>query len=178
MDKSEIYKRLYKDYSKKYLNKIILSAIFSILVAGSTSAIAWLLDPAIKKLFIEKDQSLIIIIPLMIIFAFTTKGFSLYLAKVIMIGVGEEVKKIIQIDMLNSFIKADTETIESKHSGNYVSNLNFDVQQITRMLSEAFLSLFKDGLTLLGLLVVMFYQNWKLSLISIVMIPFQVEPTT
>tara|TARA_Y100000591_G_scaffold12190_1_gene9471 strand:- start:1145 stop:2638 length:1494 start_codon:yes stop_codon:yes gene_type:complete len=88
-----------------------------------------------------------------------------------MINVGEEVKKIIQIDMLKSFIKADTETIENKHSGNYISNLNFDVQQITRMLSDAFLSLFKDGLTLIGLLIVMFYQNWKLSLIAIIMIP-------
>ena len=81
MIKKEIYKRLYKDYSKKYLDKIILSAFFSILVAGSTSSIAWLLDPAIKKLFIEKDQTLIIFIPLMIILAFTIKGLSLYFAK-------------------------------------------------------------------------------------------------
>ena len=61
MKKIEIYKRLYKDYTKKYLDKIILSALLSVLVAGSTSAIAWLLDPAIKKIFIEKNQSLIII---------------------------------------------------------------------------------------------------------------------
>ena len=93
MKKIEIYKRLYKDYSKKYLDKIILSALLSVLVAGSTSAIAWLLDPAIKKLFIEKDQSLIVIIPLMIIIAFATKGLSLYFAKATMIGVGEEIKK-------------------------------------------------------------------------------------
>ena len=93
MNKSEIYKRLYKDYSKQYLNKIILSALFSILVAASTSAIAWLLDPAIKKLFIEKDQTLIILIPLMIILAFSVKGISLYLAKATMIAVGESVKK-------------------------------------------------------------------------------------
>ena len=93
MVKTEILKRLYKDYTKKYFNKIILSAAFSILVAGSTSAIAWLLDPAIKKLFIEKDQSLIIIIPLMIIVAFTVKGSSLYFAKATMISVGEEIKK-------------------------------------------------------------------------------------
>ena len=93
MNKIEIYKRLYKDYTKKYLDKIILSALLSVLVAGSTSAIAWLLDPAIKKLFIEKDQSLIIIIPLFIIIAFTTKGLSLYFAKATMIGVGEEIKK-------------------------------------------------------------------------------------
>ena len=93
MNKSEIYKRLYKDYSKQYLNKIFLSALFSILVAASTSAIAWLLDPAIKKLFIEKDQTLIILIPLMIILAFSVKGISLYLAKATMIAVGESVKK-------------------------------------------------------------------------------------
>tara|TARA_Y100000591_G_scaffold280735_1_gene260104 strand:- start:295 stop:588 length:294 start_codon:yes stop_codon:yes gene_type:complete len=93
MNKSEIYKRLYKDYSKKYLNKILLSAFFSILVAVSTSAIAWLLDPAIKKLFIEKDQTLIILIPVLIILAFSVKGISLYMAKAIMIGVGESIKK-------------------------------------------------------------------------------------
>ena len=85
MNKTVILKRLYKDYSKKYLDKIILSAFFSILVAGSTSSIAWLLDPAIKKIFIDKDQSLIIIIPLVIILAFTTKGLSLYFAKSTMI---------------------------------------------------------------------------------------------
>ena len=146
MTKIDIFKRLYKDYTSKFLKNIILAALLSVLVAGSTSATAWLLDPAIEKIFINKDQTLIILIPFAIILAFSTKGISLYFAKLIMINVGEEVKKIIQTDMLRSFIKADTETIESKHSGNYVSNLNFDVQQITRMLSEAFLSMFKDGL--------------------------------
>jgi len=92
MERTKIYKRLYHDYSKKFLDKILLSAFFSVLVAGSTSAIAWLLDPAIKKLFIDKDQTLIIFIPLMIIFAFATKGVSLYLAKSYMISVAEEVK--------------------------------------------------------------------------------------
>ena len=171
MNKTEIYKRLYRDYSKKFLDKIILSAIFSILVAGSTSAIAWLLDPAIKKLFIEKDQSLMIIIPLMIIIAFATKGLSLYLAKTTMISVGEEVKKKLQFDMINSLVKTDTQIIEKKHSGKFISNLTYDVTHITNLLSSAILSLFKDSLTLVGLLTVMFLQNWKLAIISIVMIP-------
>ena len=171
MNKSKVFARLYKDYTSKYIGKILLAALFSILVAGSTSATAWLLDPAIETIFLNKDQTLILLIPIAIIVAFATKGISLYLAKLLMISVAEEVKKLIQIDMLKSFIRADTEIIENKHSGNYISNLNFDVFQITRMLSEAFLSIFKDGLTLLGLLIVMFTQNWKLSLIAIVMIP-------
>ena len=171
MEKVVIYKRLYKDYSKKYLDKIIFSALLSILVAGSTSAIAWLLDPAIKKLFIEKDQSLIIIIPLMIILAFTTKGLSLYFAKATMISVGEEIKKKLQFDMVNTLIKTDTQIIDKKHSGKFISNLTYDVTHITNLLSNAILTLFKDSLTLIGLLTVMFLQNWKLALISIVMIP-------
>ena len=171
MNNIEILKRLYRDYTKKFLNKIFLAVFFSILVAGSTSATAWLLDPAIEKIFINKDQTLILVIPFFIIVAFATKGISLYFAKVIMIIVSEEVKKNIQTDMLSSFIKADTELIENKHSGKYVSNLNYDVSQITHMLSSSLLNIFKDSLTLIGLLTVMFIQNWRLSLIAIIMIP-------
>ena len=171
MTNLEILKRLYNDYTKIFIVKILLAVFFSILVAGSTSATAWLLDPAIEKIFINQDQTLIFIIPILIVLAFSTKGISLYMAKVIMINVAEEVKKKIQIDMLSSFIKADTQQIENKHSGKYISNLNFDVNQITGMLSNSFLSFFKDGLTLIGLLTVMFLQNWRLSLIAIVMIP-------
>ena len=171
MKSKEIYKRLYRDYSKNYLDKIFLSAFFSILVAGSTSSIAWLLDPAIKKLFIDKDQSLIILIPLMIIIAFTTKGLSLYFAKATMIGVGESIKKRLQYDMLDNLVGTDTQIIDKKHSGKFISNITYDVTHITHLLSNAILTLFKDSLTLFGLLVVMFLQNWKLALISIVMIP-------
>ena len=170
MNKTEIYKRLYNDYSKGFLKKIFLSAFFSVLVAGSTSAIAWLLDPAIKKLFIERDQTLIIFIPLMIIIAFTVKGFSLYIAKATMIGVGEAIKKKLQFDMVNTLIKTDTQIIDKKHSGKFISNLTYDVTHITNLLSNAVLTLFKDSLTLIGLLIVMFLQNWKLALISIIMI--------
>ena len=171
MKSNEIIKRLYKDYSKKFLKKIFLAALFSILVAASTSAIAWLLDPAIKKIFLEKDRTLILVIPAFIIITFAAKGISLYFAKSTMIYVGEEIKKLLQFDMISSLIKADTKLIDGKHSGKFISNLTFDVTHITNMLSDAVLALFKDSLTLIGLLIVMFYQNWKLSLIAIIMIP-------
>ena len=166
-----IYKRLYKDYSKKYLNKIVLSGFFSILVAGSTAAIAWLLDPAIKKIFIEKDQTLIIFIPFLIVITFATKGISLYFAKATMISVGEEVKKELQSDMIRTLISADTQIIDKKHSGKFISNLTYDVMHITNLLSTFLLNLFKDSLTLIALLVVMFMQNWQLALLSIIMLP-------
>jgi len=171
MKSIDIYKRLYKDYSKRYLKQILLSAFFAILVAGSTAGIAWLLDPAIKKIFIEKNQSLILLIPFLIILTFAVKGIALYLAKKIMISVAEEVKKVLQLEMVKSLINADTQLIDQKHSGKFISNLTYDVNHITTLLSTAILNLFKDSLTLIALLFVMFYQNWKLSLIAMIMIP-------
>ena len=171
MKKSATLKRLFNEYTKKYIKKIGIAVFFSLLVAASTSSIAWLLDPAIEKIFIQKDQSLLIIIPFLIIIAFTTKGVSLYLAKVIMINVGEDIKKKLQFDMLNTLISADTQSIDEKHTGKFISNLTYDVLHITQLLSNGILNLFKDSLTLIGLLTVMFLQNWKLSLIAIILIP-------
>jgi len=171
MTSKEIIIRLYKDYTSKFLNRILFAGTFSILIAGSTSMIAYLLDPAIKKIFIDKDQTLIYLIPIAIIFAFSIKGFSLYFAKANMIHVAENVKKNIQIDMMASLINADTKVIDSKHTGKIVSNLTVDANMIVNLVSVVLLNLFKDTLTLFGLLSVMFYQNWKLSIIAIVMIP-------
>ena len=171
MNNKEIFIRLYQEYAKKYVNKILFSLFFSLFVAGSTASIAWLLDPAIKKIFIERDQTLLYLIPLAIIIAFITKGSSLYLARKIMIIVSTEVTKDIQVDMAKSIIHYDTQYLESKHSGKFVSNLTYDISLITNMVSTGILNLMKDSFTLIGLLTVMFYQNWKLSLMAILMIP-------
>ena len=164
-------KRLYNDYTKRYLKKILIALILSLVVAGSTSSIAWLLDPAIEKIFIEKDQTLILIIPILIVVAFSSKGLSLYFAKVTMIKVGENVKRDVQSDMIKNILKADTQVIDNRHSGGFINNLNNDVGMITNLISVVILNLFKDSLTLIGLLGVMFYQNWKLSIFAMIMIP-------
>ena len=166
-----ILKRLYKDYTKKYLKKIFISVFFTVLLAASTSSIAYLLDPAIKHLFIDQEKTLLFTIPLLIILAFSIKGASLYLAKVIMIGVSENVRRDIQVDMFSALIKADAQYVDNKHSGKFITNLTNDVGMITNLVSTAILNLFKDSLTLIGLLGVLLYQNWKLALISIIMIP-------
>jgi len=171
MNNRQILSRLYRNYTKKYLKNILASVFFTLLLAGSTSSVAYLLDPAIKQLFVNKDQKFLYLIPFLIVLAFAVKGISLYLAKVIMIGVSEEVRRDIQTDMFSSLIEADTKLVDNKHSGKFIANLTNDVNTITNLVSTAILNLFKDSLTLIGLLGVMFYQNWQLALISIVMIP-------
>ena len=167
----QILKRLYKDYTQKYVKKIIVSVFFTVLLAGSTSAVAYLLDPAIKQLFIEQKKHLILVIPFLIVLAFAVKAASLYIAKVIMIRVAADVTKDIQFDVFSSILNADTKLIENKHSGYFISNISNDVGMITNLVSTVILNFFKDSLTLIGLLSVMFYQNWKLTLFAIIMIP-------
>ncbi len=156
---------------KNYVNKILYSFVLSIIVAGSTSLIAYLLDPAIKKIFIEKDKTLIYLIPIVIISAFAAKGTSLYFAKSIMIRVAHQVKADVQRDMVKALLKADTKFIDKRHTGKFISNLTVDVGMLVNLISTAILNVFKDSITLIGLLGVMFYQNWKLSMMAIVMIP-------
>ena len=171
MSNIDIIKRLYNDYTEQFLPKILLSVFFSVLVAGSTSSIAWLLDPAIKKIFIDKDQTLIFVIPLGIILAFSIKGASLYFAKTILIRVGQEITKTLQFQVMKSIIKADNQIVDNKHSGKFISHLTFDVGMITNLVSTTILNITKDTLTLIGLLGVMFYQNWRLAFFAIIMIP-------
>ncbi len=171
MKKTYIIKRLFKTYTKKHLNKIIFAVFLSIFVAASTTVIAWLLDPAIKKIFIEKDKTFIFLIPAAIIIAFATKGYSLFFARKLMIIASQDVTRDIQIDVLKSVLNLDTQSLDSKNSGKFISHLTYDVALLTNMISVGLLNLIKDTLTLGGLIFLMFYQNWKLALLAIIMIP-------
>ena len=164
MSNLDILKRLYKNYTRKFLGKILLSVVFSIIVAGSTSSIAWLLDPAIKKIFVERDQDLMILITVGIICAFAFKGAALYFAKMLLIRVGNEITKIFQVQIMNSLIKADTKVIDSKHSGKFISNLTFDVNMIKNLVSTVILNLTKDTLTVKEVAEVCKKYNPKISL--------------
>ncbi len=166
-----ILKRLYQEYVKKHLFRIILALILSILVAGSTSATAWLLDPAVKKIFIEKDRTLAWLIPFLIIIAFSTKGLSLYFARMNIIRVGQEVAGEIQKEVANNILVSDIQTLDNRHSGKYISNIMFDAHQIQNLVSTGVLNLMKDSFSVIALVSLMFYQNWKLAMFAILMMP-------
>ena len=167
----KILLRLYHSYVKKYLNKIIISLLLSIGVAGSTATIAWLLDPAIEKMFIEQDTTMMMIIPIAIIFAFACKGLSLYLARIVLIKVGGKIVFIMQKQLASSILTSDIHTLESKHSGQYLSHILFAVGQVSNLVSSGVLNIMKDSLTLIILVGLMFYQNWKLAFFALLMMP-------
>ena len=166
-----ILKRLYKVYVKKHLKKIFLALFLSIIVAGSTSSIAWLLDPAVKKIFIEKDTTLSWLIPILIVVAFAGKGLSLYSARLIIIRVGEEVSAVIKKQIADNIVKSDIQTLDNRHSGKYISNVMYDAGQIQNLVSTGVLNLMKDTFSLIALVGVMIYQNWQLALFAMLMMP-------
>ena len=167
----KILLRLYHSYIKKYFRKLIISLLLSIGVAGCTAAIAWLLDPAIEKMFIEQDKSMMLLIPIAIVFAFAGKGLSLYLARVVLIKVGNNIVTTMQKQLASTILKSDIHTLESKHSGQYISHIMFDVGQVNTLVSNGVLNLMKDSLTLIVLVGLMFYQNWKLAFFALLMMP-------
>ncbi len=167
----KIGRRLFQGYVRDYFPRLLLALLLSLVVAGSTASIAWLLDPAIKKIFIDKDRTYAYLIPVLIIIAFSTKGLSLYFARINVIKVGSWIQGIIQKQLANKILISDVQTLEKKHSGKYVSNILYDASLIQNMVSTAILNLMKDSFTLIALLSVMFYQNWRLALFAIIMMP-------
>ena len=163
--------RLYKEYVRKHLKKIFLALFLSVIVAGSTAGIAWLLDPAVKKIFVEQNKTFAWLIPLLIVVAFSGKGLSLYLARMNIIRVGQEVAGEIQKKISSNIILSDIQTLDNRHSGKYISNVLFDANQIQNLVSTGVLNVIKDSLTVIALVSLMFYQNWKLSLFAILMMP-------
>ena len=164
-------KRLYKNYVKKRLWRVFAALFFSVIIAGTTSAIAWLLDPAVKKIFIDNDRTFAVLIPIAIVVVFTAKGASLYAARNLILTLGYRVIQEIQGQMAEHVLLSDTQNLESKHSGRHITSFMYDVAQIQSLISTGVLNLMKDTLTLVTLLVVMFYQNWKLALFSMLIMP-------
>jgi subfamily B ATP-binding cassette protein MsbA len=175
LDKIIFYlKRLYRDYTKKYLNRIFIALALSVVVALSTSATAYLLDPAIKKIFIDQDKTYAILVPILIIVAFSSKGISLYTARSLLIVLGHRIQQKVLNEMTTSLLLFDVETTEAKHSGKFLAHFLYDVGLIQALVSTGILNIMKDSITLVALVSLMFYQNWKLALFSLIMMPMAV----
>ena len=170
----KILLRLFNSYVKKHLGKLIIALFLSLVVAGSTGAIAWLLDPAVKKIFIDQDTTMMLLIPIAIALSFTMKGASLYTARIILIKISNNVVKTMQTQLASCILKSDINTIESKHSGKYLAHFFYDVGLVGQLVGSGVLNIMKDSLTLIVLVGLMFYQNWNLALFALIMMPLAV----
>ena len=166
-----IVKRLYKEHIQFHLKRIILCLVLSICIAATTSSIAWLLDPAVKKIFIDKNQTLAWLIPIAIVVVFALKGLSLYFVRININIVGQRIAGELQKKIAQSILFSDVQTLDARHSGRYLSNIQFDAGQVSHFVSTGVLNLMKDSFSVILLVSLMFHQNWKLASFAIFMIP-------
>mgnify|MGYP002630504021 FL=1 len=171
MNSYALVKRIFKTQVFRYLSQFLVIFLFIIISALSTAGVAWLLDPAIKKIFIEKNKVLLFLIPAAIIFAFMLKSLSTYIIRIKTIKISFNIIKNIQILMAEKILKSDTSYIISKHSGKFISNFTSDTGTLLGVINGIAISAIKEFITLIALMSLMFYQNWKLSLLAIIMIP-------
>ena len=171
MTKLELVNRIFKTQVKYYFPELSITFIFIILTSLTTAATAWLLDPAIKEIFENKNTKMLYFIPIAIIFTFILKAFSIYGTRIITIKVGIKIIKNIQTLMAQKFLLSDISHITKKHSGKYLSNFTNDTKILFDVLTGAVVTLFKETFTLIALLGLMFYHDWQLSLLAVVMIP-------
>jgi len=171
MTKLELVNRIFKTQVKKYIPELSITFIFIILTSLTTAATAWLLDPAIKEIFINKNTKMLYLIPVAIIFTFILKAFSIYGTRIITIKVGIKIIKNIQTLMAQKFLLSDISHITKKHSGKYLSNFTNDTTILFVVLTGVVVTLFKETFTLIALIGLMFYHDWQLSLLAVVMIP-------
>ena len=167
----KIIKRLYKEHIQFHLKRIILCLFLSICIAATTSSIAWLLDPAVKKIFIDQNKTLAWVIPIAIVVVFALKGLSLYFARININIVGQRIAGELQKKIAKSILFTDVQTLDARHSGRYLSNIQFDSGQVSHFVSTGVLNLMKDTFSVILLVSLMFHQNWKLASFAIFMIP-------
>ncbi len=171
MNNLKIIKRLLKTHVTKYYKEFLIIVFFMIATGISTAGIAWLLDPAIKKIFIEKDKTMLFIIPAAIVITFIVKSVSVYLTKVLSLKVAFKIVKNIQILLADKVLNSDISYIHSNHSGKFISNFTYDTNILGSVLNNNVIGAVKEIITLIFLLSLMFYKDVYLSLLAIILIP-------
>ena len=167
----QILSRLFKDSVKPYSLKLSSSFFFMIITALTTGLTAWILDPAIKMIFLDKNTQMLTIIPIAIIITLLIKGISTYWQTAILTDVGQRIIADTQVKMFSKITYSDLAWIQKNHSGKIISNFLYDVTLLQDSVSNSLANGVRDILTLICLIAVMYYQDWRLATVSLIAIP-------
>ncbi len=167
----QILSRLFRDSVKPYSLKLSSSFFFMIITALTTGLTAWILDPAIKMIFLDKNTQMLTIIPIAIIITLLIKGISTYWQTAILTDVGQRIIADTQVKMFSKITYSDLAWIQKNHSGKIISNFLYDVTLLQDSVSNSLANGVRDILTLICLIAVMYYQDWRLATVSLIAIP-------
>ena len=171
-----LIKRIFKRYIKKHLSTLILALFCMILVSASTAINAWMMQPVLDDIFINKNEKLMLIIPGAVLLIAVVKGVASYFQSVLMSFVGYRLVAELQEEMFNSLIKCDIAYINETNSGTLISRFLADVGNLSRGVHNVIINILKDSLTFIFLVAVMVYHDPILALFAIIIFPLAIYP--
>ena len=171
MNKLQLSKRIYRTQIKKYIPDLIIIVIFMIINGAATAGVAWLLDPAIKKIFIEKDKLYLYLIPAAIVVTFLVRSVSLYLTRIQTINISYKIKESIQKNLAEKILYSDLAYIHDNHSGKFISNFTEDTSKLQNVTQTVALNSTKEIIALFFLIALMISKDVYLSMLALTIIP-------
>ena len=173
-----LVKRLFNDYVRSYKFYIAMAVICMVFAAATTAANAWIMQPVLDDVFLDKNKDMLMILPIAVLIIAIVKGFSEFGQSVLMLLVGQRTIGDIQKDMYASLMKADLSFFHNNPSGNLVARFISDVNRLRHSVTTALTGIAKDTLTLIFLVALMFYRDWELASIAFLIFPLAIYPIT
>lgn len=161
-------------YLNPYRFRLGAAFLCALLVAGLSAAYAWLVRPVLDGLFISKDESLLLVLPIAILAVAVLKGVFNYGQNYLMNFVGNQVIGDIREQLFSKLVRLPVHYHDSNTSGRLVSRVINDVNQMANAVTGVLKDLFQQGLTFLAMIGVIIYQNWKLAAVSMIVVPLSV----
>ena len=173
-----LVKRLFNDYVRSYKFYIAMAIICMVFAAATTAANAWIMQPVLDDVFLDKNKDMLMILPIAVLIIAIVKGFSEFGQSVLMLLVGQRTIGDIQKDMYASLMKADLSFFHNNPSGNLVARFISDVNRLRHSVTTTLTGIAKDTLTLIFLVALMFYRDWELASIAFLIFPLAIYPIT
>ena len=165
-----VYRRLIA-YIRPYHAKLFWAVMAMIVYAVSSTSFAALMKPMLDGSFVERDQTAIAVVPVLILLVFLLRGIATFVSTYLMSTIGWQVVKEIRQQVFDKYLDMPTTQFDSTSSGEMISRVTYNVRNIAVVAAESLTVLVRDTLTIIGLLSLMLYHSWKLSLGILILCP-------
>jgi len=170
-----LYRRLLA-YVWPHWPRLAVSVAAMVVVAGTTTGVAYLLKPVIDRIFINKEESLLWLLPLGVIGLYLIKGVANYLQTYLLRWVGQRAMRELRDELFDRLLRQPLGFFSDHSAGTLISRLTYDVDQVESAITNGLSTLLKDTLTALSLLGLIFYLDWRMALVSLIGLPLVVVP--
>jgi subfamily B ATP-binding cassette protein MsbA len=171
-----VMRRLLAEAVRPHFGKLLTAVLFMSIVALATAASAWLLDPVVNKVFVERDRSMLWLIAGAALAVVLARSIASYAQETLLATVGQRIIADMQKRLYSHLIRQDVAVFQSRHSGTLISHFTYDINAMRAAVTNAVIGIGRDALSVVFLFGVIFYQDWLLASASAVLTPLAIYP--